>query len=198
MSRSKNARARSSPTKAKLPAVGSGTFHNEVPRGGTRTQLFVRPAPLPVCSVALLRTTVAIPRCHGYKSQVPDCIEGPNFLDGASIRPQLTRRSVVVTGHVGDHLRPGGARHTAAVHVSRAPVSEKQPEATFRKTTLLDLSPRCIRLHPAVMQDRGAFISPLSPSRRLVAAAPAGKAKLTHPGKAILAGKFASMCPNSL
>lgn len=44
------------------------------------------------------------------------------------------------------------------------------------------------------MQDKGTFISPFSRPRCLAAAAPAGKAKLTHPGKAILAGKFIIMC----
>ncbi|KAK1892778.1 Tricarboxylate transport protein mitochondrial [Dissostichus eleginoides] len=37
------------------------------------------------------------------------------------------------------------------------------------------------------MQGRGTFISPFPRPRCLAAAAPAGKAKLTHPGKAILA-----------
>uniref|UniRef100_A0A8C9XCQ6 Solute carrier family 25 member 1 n=1 Tax=Sander lucioperca TaxID=283035 RepID=A0A8C9XCQ6_SANLU len=41
------------------------------------------------------------------------------------------------------------------------------------------------------MQDRGTFISPFLRQRCLAAAAPAGKAKLTHPGKAILAGGLA-------
>ena len=41
------------------------------------------------------------------------------------------------------------------------------------------------------MQGKGTFISPFHRPRCLAAAAaPAGKAKLTHPGKAILAGKF--------
>lgn len=44
------------------------------------------------------------------------------------------------------------------------------------------------------MQDKGTFISPFPRPRCLAAAAPAGKAKLTHPGKAILAGKFIMMC----
>lgn len=44
------------------------------------------------------------------------------------------------------------------------------------------------------MQDKGTFISPFLRPRCLAAAAPAGKAKLTHPGKAILAGKFLSIC----
>lgn len=39
------------------------------------------------------------------------------------------------------------------------------------------------------MQGKGTFISPFHRPRCLAAAAPAGKAKLTHPGKAILAGK---------
>lgn len=41
-----------------------------------------------------------------------------------------------------------------------------------------------------IMQDKGTFISPFPRPRCLAAAAPTGKAKLTHPGKAILAGKF--------
>ncbi|KAK2837855.1 hypothetical protein Q5P01_015067 [Channa striata] len=42
------------------------------------------------------------------------------------------------------------------------------------------------------MQDKGTFVSPFSGPRCLAAAAPAaGKAKLTHPGKAILAGGIA-------
>ncbi|XP_033974549.1 tricarboxylate transport protein B, mitochondrial [Trematomus bernacchii] len=41
------------------------------------------------------------------------------------------------------------------------------------------------------MQGRGTFISPFPRPRCLAAAAPAGKAKLTHPGKAILAGGLA-------
>ncbi|KAJ4942296.1 hypothetical protein JOQ06_012162 [Pogonophryne albipinna] len=41
------------------------------------------------------------------------------------------------------------------------------------------------------MQGRGTFISPFPSPRCLAAAAPAGKAKLTHPGKAILAGGLA-------
>lgn len=45
-----------------------------------------------------------------------------------------------------------------------------------------------------IMQDRGLFISPFLRPRCLAAAAPAGKAKLTHPGKAILAGKFIFVC----
>lgn len=47
---------------------------------------------------------------------------------------------------------------------------------------------------PVVMQDRGTFISPFLRQRCLAAAAPAGKAKLTHPGKAILAGKLIIIC----
>ncbi|XP_072289696.1 tricarboxylate transport protein B, mitochondrial [Eucyclogobius newberryi] len=39
--------------------------------------------------------------------------------------------------------------------------------------------------------DRGGFTSPFHRPRCLAAAAPAGKAKLTHPGKAILAGGIA-------
>ncbi|XP_043964189.1 tricarboxylate transport protein B, mitochondrial isoform X2 [Gambusia affinis] len=41
------------------------------------------------------------------------------------------------------------------------------------------------------MQDKGAFFSPFCRPRCLAAAAPAGRAKLTHPGKAILAGGIA-------
>ncbi|KAM4578653.1 tricarboxylate transport protein B, mitochondrial [Fundulus diaphanus] len=41
------------------------------------------------------------------------------------------------------------------------------------------------------MQDKGAFVSPFCRPRCLAAAAPAGRAKLTHPGKAILAGGIA-------
>uniref|UniRef100_A0A3P9I521 Si:dkey-178e17.1 n=1 Tax=Oryzias latipes TaxID=8090 RepID=A0A3P9I521_ORYLA len=41
------------------------------------------------------------------------------------------------------------------------------------------------------MQDRGSFFNPFSRPRCLAAAAPPGKAKLTHPGKAILAGGIA-------
>ena len=44
------------------------------------------------------------------------------------------------------------------------------------------------------MQDKCTFISPFPRPRCLAAAAPAGKAKLTHPGKAILAGKFIIFC----
>lgn len=44
------------------------------------------------------------------------------------------------------------------------------------------------------MQDKGAFFSPLCRPRCLAAAAPAGRAKLTHPGKAILAGEFMAIC----
>lgn len=45
------------------------------------------------------------------------------------------------------------------------------------------------------MQDRGVFLSPFPTPRRLAAAAAAaGKARLTHPGKAILAGKFLLIC----
>ncbi len=47
---------------------------------------------------------------------------------------------------------------------------------------------------PVVMQDKSTFISPFPRPRCLAAAAPAGKAKLTHPGKAILAGKFIIIC----
>nr|XP_054587608.1 tricarboxylate transport protein B, mitochondrial isoform X1 [Nothobranchius furzeri] len=41
------------------------------------------------------------------------------------------------------------------------------------------------------MQDKCTFFSPFSRPRCLAAAAPAGRAKLTHPGKAILAGGLA-------
>ncbi|XP_034398606.1 LOW QUALITY PROTEIN: tricarboxylate transport protein B, mitochondrial [Cyclopterus lumpus] len=41
------------------------------------------------------------------------------------------------------------------------------------------------------MQDKGTFTSPFFRPRCLAAAAPAGKTKLTHPGKAILAGGIA-------
>lgn len=44
-------------------------------------------------------------------------------------------------------------------------------------------------------EGRGAFVSPFHRPRCLAAAAPEGKAKLTHPGKAILAGKF-TICFN--
>lgn len=44
------------------------------------------------------------------------------------------------------------------------------------------------------MQGKGTFISPFHRPRCLAAAAPAGKAKLTHPGKAILAGRFITIC----
>lgn len=49
-------------------------------------------------------------------------------------------------------------------------------------------------LDRVIMQDKGTFISPFLRPRCLAAAAPAGKAKLTHPGKAILAGKFLLIC----
>lgn len=39
------------------------------------------------------------------------------------------------------------------------------------------------------MSGQPRFVSPFHRPRCLAAAAPAGKAKLTHPGKAILAGK---------
>lgn len=39
------------------------------------------------------------------------------------------------------------------------------------------------------MSAQPRFVSPFYRPRCLAAAAPAGKAKLTHPGKAILAGK---------
>ena len=45
----------------------------------------------------------------------------------------------------------------------------------------------------AVMSGQPRFVSPFYRPRCLAAAAPAGKAKLTHPGKAILAGK--KVCP---
>lgn len=40
------------------------------------------------------------------------------------------------------------------------------------------------------MEGNRKLISPFHRPRCLAAAAPGGKAKLTHPGKAILAGKF--------
>lgn len=44
------------------------------------------------------------------------------------------------------------------------------------------------------MSENVRFVSPFNRPRALAAAAPAGKAKLTHPGKAILAGKFRDVC----
>ena len=44
------------------------------------------------------------------------------------------------------------------------------------------------------MSENIKFVSPFHRPRALAAAAPAGKAKLTHPGKAILAGKFRDFC----
>ena len=44
------------------------------------------------------------------------------------------------------------------------------------------------------MHDKGSFSSPFFRPRCLAAAAPSGKAKLTHPGKAILAGKLTMIC----
>lgn len=59
-------------------------------------------------------------------------------------------------------------------------------EEKHHKTRFLDIT-----VHfPVIMQGRGTFISPFPRPRCLAAAAPAGKAKLTHPGKAILAGKL--------
>ncbi|KAI4820855.1 hypothetical protein KUCAC02_028822, partial [Chaenocephalus aceratus] len=55
----------------------------------------------------------------------------------------------------------------------------------------LDFQYACDNKKEERKKGRGTFISPFPRPRCLAAAAPAGKAKLTHPGKAILAGGLA-------
>lgn len=71
---------------------------------------------------------------------------------------------------------------------------QKQQKQQKKNNTKNPPSPEKLGRGIAVMSGQPGFVSPFHRPQCLAAAAPAGKATFTHPGKAILAGKKSLQC----
>lgn len=146
------------------------------------TRVFIRPfhASGLICALTHYRRDTGFPWL-----QITLDTEDPNFLDSFSVRPLSThiRRSLRT-------LRTPGKRIRLKPPMCCAPLATWKTNCKPHQTGSFSSSSLAFTARsPVNMQDKGTLISPFITPRCLAAAAPAGRAKLTHPGKAILAGK---------
>ena len=123
-------------------------------------------------------------RCHRAASAAhartdPACARLPPSLSLFLPLP-LSLPAVAIQRCHGDHY--------SVSHVGATSRSQRSCPLGVRSRGSEDQS--CGR----VMQEPGVFVGPFPAPRRLAAAAAGAKARLTHPGKAILAGKFLLVC----
>lgn len=159
--------------------------------GGARATLVVRRSNLPcVPGAALPQATssspaVATQRCHGNKTQTShiEHSEVPWRRRHWSARCQQT-------GAAGN-LRARSEKGIIRAHPSLRAALRSALESTRPPLSLKKRDGRRF----VIMQDQGGVIGPCVGARSLAAAAPAARAKLTHPGKAILAGEWLFILP---